>query len=102
MRTLISGQVVCQYQGYCEETGLQPASRSTLCRILNVCSALVRKSLQGLDYFSEAGATAFDDLEGVVERLGDEYGRGLKWAKATTEKLKKAKRYFKSDYKVTK
>lgn len=42
--------------------------------------------------------TAFDDLENLVENLGDEYGRGLKWAKE--EKLKKAKRYLKGDYKV--
>lgn len=100
VRTLIPEQIVRQYQGYCKDTGFEPASRSTLCRILSVCSASVRKSLQGLDYLSANGATAFDDLENLVENLGDEYGRGLKWAKEITEKLKKAKRYLKGDYKV--
>ena len=27
---------------------------------------------------SAAGAQAFDDLENMVEKLGDEYGQGLK------------------------
>ena len=57
-------------------------------------------SLQGLDYFSATGAKAFDELEDIVEKLGDEYGKGLKWAKETIESLKKAKRYLKGDYKV--
>ena len=52
-------------------------SRSTLCRILNVCPATVRKSLQGIDYLAAEGAKAFDDLENVVEKLGDIYGKGL-------------------------
>ena len=30
-----------------------------------------RKTLQGLDYSSSAGAQAFEDLINVVERLGD-------------------------------
>ena len=50
VRTLIPEQIVRQYQGYCQDIGFEPASRSTLCRILRVCCASVRKSLQGLDY----------------------------------------------------
>ena len=75
-------------------------SRPTLCRILKVCSASVRKSLQGLDYVSAEGAKAFDELVDVIDKLGDNYGNGLSWAKDQSEKLKKAKRYLKGDYKV--
>ena len=79
--------------------------RSTLCRILNVCSATVchsshSKSLQGIDYVAAEGAKAFDDLEDIVERLDDIHGKGLAWAKDQSEKLKNAKRYLKTDYKV--
>lgn len=76
VRTMIPEQIVQQYQCYCHETGFVPMSRSTLCRILKVCSASVRKSLQGLDYVSAEGAKAFDELAAVVENLGD-YGKGL-------------------------
>ena len=33
----------------------------------------MRKSLQGLDYFSADGVKAFDDLHKIVEKLGDGY-----------------------------
>ena len=75
-------------------------SRSTLCRVLKVCSASVRKSLQGLDYVLAVGAKAFDNLENVVDKLGDCCGKGLTWAKESNEKFKEAKRYLKGDYKV--
>lgn len=100
VRTLIPEQVVQQYTTYCQETGFKPMSRSSLCRVLNVCSASVRKSLQGLDYFSADGAQAFDEMVEVVQKLGDDYGKGHTWAKNQVIKLKTAKRYLKSDYKV--
>ncbi|CAB4004224.1 Hypothetical predicted protein [Paramuricea clavata] len=75
-------------------------SRSTLRRVLKVCSASARTSLQGLDYISAMGGQAFDDLENVVDMLGDRYGKDLAWAKQTNQKLKDAKRYLKGDYKI--
>ena len=84
VRTMIPEQIVQQYQSYCHETGFVPMSHSTLCRILKVCSASVRKSLRGLDYVSAEGAKA-----------GDNHGKGLSWAKDQNEKLKLAKRYLK-------
>ena len=101
IRNLIPEQVVKQYQSYCEESDFVPLSRSTLCRILKVCSASVRKSLQGLDYISAEGSKAFDDVEDILEKLGDEYGTGHTWAKEQSGKLKVAKRYLKGDYKVS-
>ena len=102
LRTLIPEQIVQQYTTYSQETGFEPMSRSSLCRVLKVCSASVRKSLQGMNYFSADGAQAFDEMEKMVHKLGDEYGKGHTWAKSLISKLKMAKRYLKGDYKVCK
>ena len=79
IHTMILERIVKQYFAYCDETGFKPLSHSTLVRILNVCPASARKSLQGLDYISSSGAQAFDDLCEVAEMLGDA-GQGLGWA----------------------
>ena len=102
VRTMVPELIVQQYQSYCQETGFVPMSCATLCRILQVCSASHRKSLQGLDYVSAEGAKAFEELADVIEKLGDiPHGKGLSWAKDQSEKLKMAKRYLKSDSKVS-
>ena len=102
VRTLIPEQVVQQYHSYCQETEFDPMSHSSLCRILNVCSASIRKSLQGLDYFTADAAKAFDDVQEIIQKLGHEYWQGHTWVKYMNSKLKTAKRYFKSDYKIRK
>ena len=73
---------------------------STLLAILNVCSASTRNSLQGLDYFTAQRAKAFEDLEGVVEEIGEKFGKGSLWVKEKKEQLILAKRYLKGNYKV--
>lgn len=98
IRALIPERIV-QYQEYCKESGITCLSRRSLLRILDVCSASVRKSLQGLDYFTASGSKAFNELENVADRLG-ELGMALSWAKQQKQQLKLAKRYLKSDYKV--
>ena len=101
IRTSVPEQIVKQYERYCAEIGYSsPLSRSSNLRILKVCSASMRKSLQGLDYFSADGAKAFDDLHEIVEKLGDRYQRGMPWSSEMSKKLKLAKRYLKGDYKV--
>lgn len=99
IRMMIPERVVRQYQAYCDETSFKPLSRRTLLRILAVCPASTRKSLQGLDYVSSEGAQAFDDLADIVERLGDA-GQGMDWAKDLQNRMRTGKRYLKSDYKV--
>ncbi|KAL9962183.1 hypothetical protein ACROYT_G031264 [Oculina patagonica] len=99
VRNMIPERIVQQYQAYFKESGFTPMSRSTLLRILEVCPASTRKSLQGIDYISSAGAEAFDILGGVADRLG-EMNMGMSWAKEQKEHLKKCKRYLKTDYKV--
>ena len=49
--------------------------------VLHVCSASVRKSLQGLDNAGAQGAKAFEELELAAEKLSDNCGLGLSWAK---------------------
>ena len=99
VRMMIPEMVVKQYLAFCDESSFKPLSHSTLLRILSVCSASTRKSLQGLDYVSSAGAQAFEDLADVVEKLGDA-GQGMGWAKDIQSRLRARKRYLKSDYKV--
>ncbi len=102
IRTSIPEQIIKQCQSYCAEIGFSsPFSHSSLSRILNVCAASTRKSLQDLDYSSAEGAKAFDDLVEVADKLGDNYENGLSWSKEVISKLKLAKRYFKEDYKVS-
>lgn len=100
IRMLIPERIVKQYTTYCQESQFKPLSRATLLRILNVCAASVRTSLQGIDYVSSAGAEAFDELCDVVETLGDA-GQGMTWAKLQENNLRACKRYLKSDYKVS-
>ena len=70
---------------------VSPMSRSTLCRIINVCSATVRKLLQETDYVAAEGTKAFDDLQDIAEKLGDIHRKGLTWTKDKKVKLKNAK-----------
>jgi len=68
VRNMIPERIVQQYQAYSKEENVTPLSRSTLLRVLQVCPASTRKSLQGIDYISSAGAQAFDNLESVAEK----------------------------------
>lgn len=68
----------------------------TLLNMISVCAASTRKSLQGLDFIS---SQAFDNLANVVERLGGHI-MGVSCTMEQKERLKSAKRYLKSDYKV--
>ena len=95
----IPERLVKQYHAYCEESGFPALSRSTLLRILSICSTSTRKSLQGLDYVSSTGAKAFEELLDVVEKIGD-VGKGMDWAKDVQNRLRAGKRYLKGDYKV--
>ena len=97
---LIPESTVKQYLAFAEESNFTPLSSRTLLNILSVCAASTRKSLQGLDYISSAGAQAFDELINVVERLGDHLMR-MTWAREQKERLMSSKRCLKSDYKVT-
>ena len=99
VRTLILERIMQQYYQLREETRFTPMSKSTLLRVLDACSASVRKSLQGLDNFSAQGSNAFDDLCETVDRI-EERAKSQAWAKETKQTLRDAKQYLSTDYKV--
>ena len=99
VRTMIPERIVQQYQQYCYEINFTTMSKRTLQRILDVCSASVRKSLQGLDNFSAQGSQAFDDLAKLTDNLVD-CGKLPEWARDVKQHLRSSKQYLKGDYKV--
>ena len=56
IRKLIPARIIAQYWTICGESGFKPASTRTLFRILEVCPASTRKSLQGLDNYTADGS----------------------------------------------
>ena len=99
IRLMIPERIIQQYQQYCSERDFEPMSKRTLQRVLNECSASVRKSLQGLDNFSAQGAEAFDELDKLVDKLVD-CGKTQVWAREIKQHLRSSKQYLKGDYKV--
>ena len=99
VRMLIPERITQQYFQFCAETEFTPMRKRTLLRVLDVCSASVRKSLQGLDNFSAQGTKAFEDLCETIDRIADQ-AKSQAWAKETKQALRSAKQYLRADYKV--
>ena len=102
IRSMIPKRIIQQYNQICEETGMKPLSSSTIYRVLSVCTATVRKSLQGLDYYSADVGKAFDDLAALTRRLENHGIVDQKWVRYCEESLKAGKQYIKTEYKVIK
>lgn len=100
IRTMIQERIVTQYIQFSTETNFKALSRSTLLRILRECSASVRKSLQGLDYFTAEGTRAFEDLLCIVHNISLLRADGSDWETMMKDSLKAGKLYLKGDYKV--
>lgn len=100
IRVSINERIISQYLQCCQESETTPLSKSTLRRVLSACSASVRKSLQGLDYFISEGGKAFDDLLKLVDKLID-CGIQSNTAQNLQRALKSGKNYLKSDFKVS-
>ena len=99
IRALIPERIATQYEQYCKEVGFTPFSQRTMLRILTACSATVRKSLQGIDYFAADGASAFDDLATLLNQHSHLIPvASLERWQGT---LKNAKLYLKGDFKVS-
>jgi hypothetical protein len=96
---MIPERIVNQYQQFCSEKNFKSLSKRTLQRIIAVCSASVRKSLQGLDNFTAQGSEGFDELDKLVDKLVD-CGKTQIWAREIKQRLRSSKHYLKSDYKV--
>ena len=65
-------------------------SKRTLHRVLDECSASLRKSLQGLDNFFAQGTEAFDYLDKLVDKLVD-CGKTEVWAREMKQRLRCSK-----------
>ena len=99
VRTVTRSTMISQYIQYCKEENVDPLSRSTLYRILEVRDASERKSLAGLDNTAAEGSTAFHTLQSIVEQLV-QVGVDTKWGQNILQKLDKAKQYLKTDFKT--
>ena len=99
IRTLIPQRIVGQHKQYYSDTNFSPFSERTTTRILSECSASVRKSLQGLDYFAAEVARTFEDLSAVLEQAL-ENGARKKGVQGLQEALKAGKLYLKGDFKA--
>ena len=99
VRTVTRSTIIAQYLSFCKEEEVEPLSRSTLYRILEVRKSSQRKSLQGLDNTAADGASAFDTLDSVLDQL-EKSGASTEWIKTTKTALKDSKRYLKTQYKI--
>ena len=68
---LILARIIAQYLTISDESGFKPASARTLFRVLEVCPALTRKSLQGLDNYKADGSEALENLEEIISKFYD-------------------------------
>ena len=99
IRTMIPQRIAQQYKSFCQETNFNPFSERTMLRILSACTASIRKSLQGLDYFAANGSKAFEDLAEVVKTV-PLLEPEPDWKRKVQDSLKAGKMYLKGDYKV--
>ena len=99
VRTVTRSTMVEQYLEYCKEQCHEPLSRSTLLKILEVQEASQRKSFQGLDNTAADGAVGFQTLETLIETL-EKGGMEKQWCLDVRRKLRDAKRYLKTDFRV--
>lgn len=99
IKTVIPSRINEQYTSYCKHQDFEPASERSLFRMLEVCSASMQKSLQGLDNLTAEGTEAFETMSGVVKSL-QQHGADRQWVEAALKALKEAKRYLKTDFKA--
>ena len=96
IRTVIPSHIIRQYLHYCQEQEFQLASQHSLYRMIEVCSASMQRSLQGVDSTTAQGAEVFDRVLSMLERLVDQSINVI----ATQKVLKDGKRYLKNDFKT--
>jgi hypothetical protein len=93
VRTITRSTMVTLYMKHCTEEGfINPLSRRTMFRILEVCEASQRKSLRGLDNVAADGAMGLEAIERIIENL-EPIGVDSFWAEETRERLKNGKLY---------
>ena len=96
IRTVIPSRIISQYLELCAIEEFVPAGERSLYRMIEVCSASMQKSLQGLDNTTSEGTEAFDDITFLLETIA---GHGIEVAHLLAQ-LKHGKRYLKTDFKT--
>ena len=99
VRTVTRSTMISQYIQFCQEEKSEPLSHSLLFKILEVREASQRKSLQGLDNTAADGSADFQTVERIVDDL-EKGGLARQWRTEVKERLKDAKRYLKTGYRV--
>ena len=98
IRNVIRSTLIQQYFKHCEE-GVEPLSRATLFRVLEVREATERKSLQGTDNIAAEGSNAFEKLRKIVIEM-EGLGVTKSWVENTLGKLNNAILFLRTDYSV--
>ena len=99
IRTVTRSTMIMQYLQHCKEESFEPASRSTLFRILEVREASQQKSLSGLDNIAAEGVASFERLLGILEEL-NQAGADKRRVTELAKRLNDGKRYLKTEFKV--
>ena len=99
VRTVTWCTVISQYIQFCREEKFEPLSHTTLLKILEVRRASQRKSLQGFDNTAADGSVGFQKIEMIVDDL-EKGGMNRQWCPEVKERLKSAKLYLKTNYRV--
>ena len=69
IRNVTRSTLIQQYFKHCEEEEMEPLSRATLFRVLEVREASERKSLQGIDNIAAEGSNAFEKLRKIITAM---------------------------------
>ncbi|CAC5368627.1 unnamed protein product [Mytilus coruscus] len=102
IRCMGPAAIVDQYKQYCKENDFNPLGDSTMFKILSECTATMKKSLEGLNYYLAEGIRAFRELEDVLAELHKMGSISLSdyTFKQHKDLLLECKRYLKVDYKA--
>ncbi|XP_071180114.1 uncharacterized protein [Mytilus edulis] len=100
IRCMGAADIIDQYKAYCVENNISSLGDSTMYKILSECSATVRKSLEGLDYFVAEGGRAITDIQLIIDELNNNGSLTNQQAKNYNDILLQTKKYLKSDYKI--
>ena len=99
VRTVTRSTMINQYIEFCKEGRLEPLSRSTLFKILEVREASQRKSIQGLDNIAADDAAGFQTVAKIIDDLG-KGAENKQWCNNAKRRLRDSKENLKTDYPV--
>ncbi|CAC5356523.1 unnamed protein product [Mytilus coruscus] len=100
IRCMGSSDIIQQYKVYCEENTIIPLGESTMYKTLSECTATIRQSFEGVDYFVAEGGRAFATLEAVAKELHSLDLMTQTEFSDINKLLLQSRRYMKADFRV--